>query len=222
MASLFAETFDTGPASGTGITTGNVGFTSVQVAGTETVTFDQVAAVFGNFGAKIVTGPGTAFFTEVFGSAQTNAYFSWYMAIAAIPSVGQVIANIKSTAATNRAQVLVNATTGTIALRSPANLISGTTSSGNYCDGLWSRFEWSCVGTVQTLKIYRGNQLHGATPTETLGGGAGSITVSGFDRFSVGPNTSDSNTVWIDAVQIDGAAMPTVLSEHNNRLVGIS
>lgn len=217
MASLFSETFDAGPANGTALTTSNVAFSSF--SGTAPITFDSAAAMFGNFGMKVVGSATFAYGQFIFGSAQTNAYISCFMKISAAPAATEILINVLS-GATNRAQVGINAA-GNIVCRSPATVVTSGTSSGTYADGLWSRFEWSLVGTVQTLNIFRGAHLLDSTPTETLAGGAGSITVSGFDRFRFGLPTADSITFYGDGLQVDGAAMPAILTEHNQRVLGI-
>ena len=75
----------------------------------------------------------------------------------------------------------------------------------------WLRLEYSVTGTTQTLDIFAGANLHGATPSETL---TGAVTNgSGFNTVRVGSAISDSLTMFIDEFAIDDANMPARLDD---------
>lgn len=192
-----------GSTQGTTISTSNTVFTTVTLSGS-TAIFDTASKLLGSFGAKLVHSSSTGFMQYLWGSNQTNQYVRMYVKMSVVAASGQdIIGNVLS-GATNRAQ-LTWTSAGKFNLRSPATLQA---SGANVYTNTWVRLEWDLVGTVQTLRIFSGANLYGSTPDETIGGGAGSITVSGFDRIRIGLTTAASYTQLIDGVEIDSVATP--------------
>jgi hypothetical protein len=190
-----------GGSDGAGVTTSNTIFTNT--GGTAAKTFDAAGKLLGSLAMKIVNAATFGYMQYLWGSSQTNQYVRFYYNAASRPSAGQNIICQIQNGGTNRAQLTLTSA-GKFNIRSPATLKA---SGANIYPG-WVRLEWDLVGTVQTLRIFSGANLYGTTPDEVLSPGAGSITVSGFDRINFGNSAAETFTQYFDGIEIDSAATP--------------
>jgi hypothetical protein len=204
VVNIITENFE-GAAAGVALATTNSsldGFTSTVATGSGV--FSTAWAVEGTRSALLTvdtTGDYAAWFDVA--PVTGSQYVSMYVRLPSVnPSTQQAIARWTNTN-TNRCQLAMN-TSGNLMIRNPALAVA--TSVGVYTNTA-ARLEWDVVGTLQTLRIYSGVNLHTTTPTETL---TGPFTSAVSNRFWIGTVASwgAPSTLAFDAVRVDDAVNP--------------
>ncbi|MDN3356079.1 hypothetical protein [Actinomadura sp. DC4] len=211
MAPVNSNTFESGQAAGTAITTGNSGGGAGRawssVVGT--CTYDTARAHGGARAAKIDMAAGTTSqlrWLDGADQAGTTGYARCYVYLTALPSQNLSVLYFTDHLNAFLLRLRIRAT-GTVDLIDGANQVMATTTAA-VATGQWVRLEAKVVCNATTgsgeLRLY--NAADSATATETLTSTAAWNTGStkpGGSRFGGLTSTAASDVFWIDDVASD-------------------
>jgi hypothetical protein len=124
-----------------------------------------------------------------FWTATANVYASFYWYSADLPASGNKFMCYLGVSGASAAQLRV--ATSNFQIRNGNS--AQATSSMSAAAATWYRFEFSVVGSTQTLRIFHGANLHGATPDETI---SGNYTQGNPSNIRLGPYLNPQNLTF--------------------------
>ena len=224
MTLLLDERYETGPAGAT-LDTTTTAFTAV--GGTSTNgsrTFTSNAPHEGSLCGEYVTGSTTgSMWTRydppaALGTVYLRAYVRF---VTALPGNNTGIVYWRTAGGTVRARLEVNAA-GTFTIKNGTTAVATSTVATAIDE--WCRLEWELVnGTGQTLRIFVGANVDGATPDETITGTFN--TGSDGQQFLMGWAAAVANrTLRLDAVAVDDATWvgPLATNPHGTTVLSLA
>jgi hypothetical protein len=215
VAVVFSEAYE-GGTQGVAVTTSNTGWSSFSAAAQQT--FDSTHAVTGTFSVNVALAANTAYSQKTFTAANVQ-YQRFYLWMDAATSAATLIARLLS-GTTSRAEIRMNADR-TLNVRNVTTVTGVATAALPL--GEWVRVEWKVDGGAgtQELRAYWGADLHGSTPTTTVGAAA-AFTNATFDTYRLGSQTAATWTVWYDDVALDSAAYPAPTGSASATVTGVT
>lgn len=218
---MATESFDNVPPSNT-LTTSNTAYSSVMLGTSTTAVGDTTSPVHGTF-ARYTSSAASSFANGRFDFSATNILYSrFYFRLSAYP-VGQsaIIMESRDVSAADTSNVKVRAD-GKISVSDGGNAVG--TSAAAIPLNQWIRVEvlWDRSVGSQTMQLYYGANVDGATPDEVLTGAAsnsstvvdymiGAVFVPKTNYVVDIDDTAISMTGWLGAAtSVAGSNIPAV------------
>lgn len=201
MASVFSYDCENG-SNGSNVTTGLSGFTAI--SGT-TPKYSNSWARDGSLSIDFNTTSATSQCRLTLSPTLARPYVRVYLQLTGLPSGNtSLLQAYKSSGGTFLCEVQVTSA-GKIRLRN-SSFVAVATSTHTFSAGDEVRVEWDPnpgTSNTQTLRLFYGANLDGATPDETLTGATG--TAGNVEWLIVGVNSSATWHFRADAIGIDNA-----------------
>lgn len=199
------ESFDSG-TNGNTIAATDLIFDAGADAGSATFTYSNAQSVNGTLSGKFTIPGGSTIYRRfnISGTNQTLSHFCQYMYVPFLDVVGANVHVVRAlrVAGTVSARLSMNST-------QTLNMQDGTTGVGAGIDfddnalyDQWIRVEWKLdfANSLQTLRVFKGANLHGTTPDHSDTGAYTDATGVGlFELGSVG-TTTNAFDYYVDAV----------------------
>lgn len=212
---VLVESNPTGLTDEENISTANSGgaignaFDEAVVGTTGEAKFDTARAILGTGSWRL--GMGTTAAQTYIGwdatlSNFSTMYFRAYVYMAANPADTTRLFLVRKSGAQASCRILSNGTVGLYDAAGTRRYESTAALPLNQ----WCRIEWHLVGSSTVGKmmarLYYGVNLHGSTPSETIGNLTDNWNTSGvgdWDAIRIGATTDSANsTFWIDAIKV--------------------
>jgi hypothetical protein len=212
-----ANNFETGLASGTGITAANSGggtagtaFTVVTANGA--ITYDNTEIAHGSLAAKFVTGTTGAnvlqYGSGVLTGAPTTFYFRANLYLPSLPAVAFRVAKFEGGSNALIGELDINSS-GKMQLRDATGTVQYTSTSA-IPTGQWVRIEGKITVGASTgqveLKLFAAVDSTTATEDDTITSLNLSANGLNFSQFGSATTTSSSVTFWLDDLAISDTA----------------